>query len=219
MNENWFKVELHLHTVASNDSLITPIKLLKRCNKLGINRVAITDHNSIEGALAAKTLDPDRIIIGEEIQTTQGELLGYFLTDWVPPGLEPLDAIERLRKQGAVISVAHPFDNRGSYWTLETLNIIAPYIDAVEVFNARCSSNKINLTAAGFAKHHGLLGTVGSDAHSLPEIGRAILNMPPFDDRVSFLKSLAQGKANTRLSSPLVHLLSRYAFLKSKIHK
>ncbi len=216
-SNNLIRVELHLHTNASKDSLIKPHKLIERCKRLGIDRVAITDHNTIEGALKAKEIDPERVIIGEEVLTTQGELLGYFVKELVPAYLEPMDAIERLRKQGAIISIAHPFDVRGSRWTLEELIAIAPHIDAVEAFNARCTTDQLNWQAAQFADQHGLLKTVGSDAHSLMEVGRANLIMPPFDDQAGFLESLPYAQPHTRLSSPLVHLLSRYAYFKANL--
>jgi hypothetical protein len=217
-NPNWLRVELHLHTHASEDSLITPQKLLQHCSQSGIDRVAVTDHNSIAGALAAHALAPDQVIVGEEIETTQGELLGYFMTELVPAGLEPMDAIQRLRAQGAVISISHPFDRtRSAKWTDDQLLVIAPHVDAIEVFNARCFTNKPNRLAAAFAWEHGLLGIVGSDAHSLMEIGRASLSMPPFKDAVGFLRALGAARPHTRLSPTFVHLFSRWANIVKKL--
>ena len=85
----WLRVELHVHTAASTDSLVSPQKLINHCQRIGIDRVAITDHNSIDGALEAHALAPERVIVGEEIETTQGELLGYFMTSTSRPGLSP----------------------------------------------------------------------------------------------------------------------------------
>jgi predicted metal-dependent phosphoesterase TrpH len=211
---HWLRVELHLHTCASKDSLVQIKKLLEHCDRVGIDRVAITDHNEIKGALAAKALAPERVIVGEEVHTTQGELLGYFMTEFVPGGLEPIETIQRLRAQGAVISVPHPFDKtRGPQWTDDQLMAIIPLVDAIETFNARCLNNQPNEMAAAFAREHGLLETVGSDAHTLKEVGRASLNMPPFTDAASFLESLRFARRHTRLSSWFVHLSSRYAAL------
>jgi hypothetical protein len=218
--DHWVRVELHLHTYASMDSLVQPKKLLEHCARIGIGRVAITDHNSIDGALAAKDLAPDRVIVGEEIETTQGEILGYFMREWVPGGLEPMAAIERLRAQGAVISVSHPFEQtRGPKWTYDQLLAITPYVDAIETFNARCFTNQPNEEAAAFAQKHGLQGTVGSDAHSLFEVGRAVLHLPPFENAAGFLSSLPSARPNTRLSPPYVHLFSRYAHIHKKMAK
>ncbi|MEN6410498.1 MAG: PHP domain-containing protein, partial [Anaerolineaceae bacterium] len=83
------KVEFHCHTIYSKDSLVTPETLLKVCRKRGIDRIVITDHNQIEGALRAYDLDPQRVIPGEEIMTRDGELLAAFVTRRVPPDLAP----------------------------------------------------------------------------------------------------------------------------------
>ena len=212
------RVELHLHSYASHDSLIQPQKLLDHCAQIGIDRVAITDHNRIDGALAANALAPDRVIVGEEIETTQGEILGYFMREWIPGGLEPMVTIERLRAQGAVISVSHPFEQtRGPKWTYDQLLAIAPHVDAIETFNARCFTDQPNEEAAAFAMEHGIQGTVGSDAHSLFEVGRAVLHMPPFEDAPGFLAALPVSHPQTRLSPPYVHLFSRYAYFHKKI--
>lgn len=219
-DKNLIRVELHLHTCFSKDSLVTPERLLVHCEKIGLDRFAVTDHDEIEGAFVLKAMAPERVIVGEEIITTQGELIGYFMSEWVPPGLEPMDAIGRLRAQGAVISVAHPFDTvRSQHWSEEDLLAIAPYVDAVETFNARCLNNKPNDQATAFARVNGLLGTVGSDAHSLWEIGRATLRLPDFNNAAGFLQSLPNAQPMTRLSPPFVHLFSRYASAVKRLRK
>ena len=87
------RVEFHCHTIYSKDSLTTPDKLVDACRRKGIDRVVVTDHNAIDGALAARELDPERVIVGEEILTQGGELLAAFVREWVPPGLTPLETI------------------------------------------------------------------------------------------------------------------------------
>ena len=212
------RVELHLHTQASKDSLVKPGKLLAHCQKIGIDKFAVTDHNVIEGALALKSMAPETVIVGEEIATAQGELIGYFMLEWVPPGLTPMETIERLRAQGAVVSVAHPFDSvRSQHWEEEELLAIAPYVDAIETFNARCLSQGPNQRAVAFAREHGLRETVGSDAHSLFEVGRASLIMSPFEDAAGFLNALKDAQQMIRLSPAFVHLFSRYAVFYKKI--
>jgi predicted metal-dependent phosphoesterase TrpH len=221
VNENsLIRVELHLHTCYSKDSLVKLEKLLQHCQKKGISRFAITDHNVIDGAFAAQALAPENVILGEEIETTEGELLGYFMSEWVPPGLEPMETIERLRAQDAVISVAHPFDTvRSQHWSRESLLAIAPHIDAVEVFNARCLNQQPNQDAASFAEEQGLLATVGSDAHSLWELGRASLLMPDFQNVDEFKSALAHARQDVGLSPIFVHGFSRFAVYFKKLQK
>ncbi|MDF1520195.1 MAG: PHP domain-containing protein [Brevefilum sp.] len=219
-NKQSLRVELHCHTSASVDSLVSVEKILSRCKTLGINKIAITDHNVIHAAQSAKAMAPDMVIVGEEIQTTKGELIAYLVSEWVPPGLDPKETIERLREQGAVISIPHPFDPfRGKDWDPGDLEGLAPYIDAVETFNARCFGKQANLTAADFGRHHGLLETVGSDAHTLRELGRATLRMPDFSDAESFRAGLRQAEKITQHSPIFIHFYSRFAKLIKKFQK
>ena len=212
------RVETHCHTIYSKDSLVRPENLLKACQRKGIDRVVISDHNTTRGAFAAQKLDPDRVIIGEEILTTKGELLAAFMTEEIPARLTPRETIARLRDQGAFISVSHPFDVlRSGHWQEEDLLEIAPLVDAIEVFNARCISPDYNRKAVEFAEQHDLQGTVGSDAHGAYELGRAAMLLPDFDDAESLKAVFPQVKYETRLSSPFVRLTSRYAVLYKKL--
>jgi predicted metal-dependent phosphoesterase TrpH len=206
------KVELHCHTYHSKDSLMLPDRLLETCRKRGIDRVAITDHNSIEGAIEAAALDPDRVIIGEEIMTTKGEILAFFVQEFVPAGLTPMQTIEQLRDQGAFISVSHPFDSaRSGSWTDDDLNAILPYVDAIETMNARTWSQTPNTKAAKIAAQFQLPGTAGSDAHAYAELGRVSMQLPGFDDVAGFRSALPRAHIIGRRSFPLVHFYSRYA--------
>ena len=213
------RVEFHCHTIYSKDSLATPHQVVEICRRKGIDRVMITDHNRIEGALVAQSIDPERIIIGEEIMTTQGELLAAFVKEVIPPRLEPMEAIERLRAQGAFISVSHPFDAlRSGHWETEDLLAIVPYIDAIETFNARCMQSSFNSEAQTFAQEHGLLCTAGSDAHALFEYGKAIMLLPEIDDATSLKAALVHVEYDATLSSFWVHFSSRYAVMRKDLN-
>lgn len=205
-------LELHCHTYASEDSLVQPRDLPRVARARGLDRIAVTDHNSIRGALELRNLAPDLAIVGEEVMTTQGELLAYFLEEEVPAGLTPVETIARLRAQGAVISVSHPFDRtRRGAWREPDLLAILPLVDALEVFNARCIYPDDNARALAFAREHATLGTVGSDAHALREYGRARVIVERADTAADLLAGLRAGRRETRLSSPLIHLTSRWA--------
>lgn len=206
------RVELHCHTDASGDSSLSISTLLKTCERKGIDKIAITDHNTIRNALLANQLAPQRVIVGEEILTRQGELLAYFISQEIPAGLDALEAIAELRKQGAFISVSHPYDHyRKGYWREADLIKIIDKVDAIEVFNARCIRNQANQQARIFAESHHLSGTVGSDAHTAGEIGKAYHQMEDFTNVEQFRHALMKSEIHTRLSSPLVHLFSRFA--------
>ncbi len=210
-------VEFHCHTIFSKDSLLPVEKLLETCQRRGIDRVVITDHNEIAGAERARAIDPQRVIVGEEIMTSKGELLAAFVEEKIPPGLPPLEAITRLREQGAFISVSHPFDvMRKGHWELSELEQIVPFVDAIETFNARCFSSEYNQLAQTFAQENGILGTAGSDAHAAFELGKARMVLPEFDDAESLHSALGQVEYQVSLSAPWVHFTSRYATLRKK---
>jgi hypothetical protein len=214
------RVEFHCHTIYSKDSLLKPEKLVALAQARGIDRLVVTDHNTIAGALRAKELDPQRIIIGEEIMTTRGELLVAYLQEEIPPGLSPLETTNRVREQGAFISVSHPFDAmRNGHWELSDLLALLPHVDAIETFNARCMSADYNTQAQAFAREHEIMGTAGSDAHAGFEIGRAAMILPDFHDAASLKSSLAQAQFDVRLSSPWVHFTSQYARWYKRINK
>ncbi len=214
--QTW-KVELHCHTAASGDSLVKVRDLIQTARRRDVDLLAITDHNTIRGALAAKAIDPELIIIGEEILTTRGELLVFFVQEEIPKGLSPSEAIERLRRQNAFISVSHPFDTMRHGWALADLQEITPYIDAIEIFNARTFSPSINQAAKDYAGGNKLLGTVGSDAHLLMEVGKATQLLPNFSDSETLKTALFSSKTIENYSSPFIRIGSTYAKIVKKI--
>ncbi len=220
-NPRLVKAEFHCHTCFSKDSLVTIEKLHATCLNKGIQRLVVTDHNSIEGALLAYQLDPDLFIVGEEVMTRQGELLGIFVKELVPAGLTADEVIERLAAQGAFIAVAHPFDTlRQGHWEMENLLPVLSRIDSIEVFNARCIDRQGNARAKEFARQHHLLAMVGSDSHTLPEVGKASLVLQEFSDAASLRIALRHADLHTRMSSPIVHFYSSYArWKKNWMHK
>ncbi len=190
------RVELHCHTHYSNDGVTSPEALLRVCREKGVDRVVVTDHNTIEGALHAQRLDPERVIVGEEIMTSKGELLAVFVCEEIPPRLEPGEVIRRLRQQGAFISIPHPFDLFRSRWRLEDLLELVPLVDAIETHNSHCLWPGFNRQAAEFARQHGLPGTVGSDAHLPVELGKATLLLSEFHNATELRAVLLSARAS-----------------------
>jgi predicted metal-dependent phosphoesterase TrpH len=214
----WLRADLHCHTIYSRDSL-TPLEAVVRaCQRRGIRRIAITGHNTIEGALRLRDLAPELVIVGEEIKTTHGEIQAFFIEECISPGLSPEETIARIRKQGGVVGVSHPLDpTRSEAMGEENLRRIVRLVDCIEVFNARTTFAAHNRRAAEFARAHNLPGTAGSDAHTAFEIGRACVEMPAFDGPASFLEALAQGRVVGRESLPLVHFFSRWATFRKRL--
>ncbi len=215
----FLSVEFHCHTSFSKDSLTRPADLVAACQQKGIDRVIVTDHNTIAGARTAQKIDPERVIIGEEIMTTRGEILAAFVTEEIPAKLSPKETIQRLRDQNAFISVSHPFDEwRSGGWKEEDLLEIIPFVDAIEVYNSRCMRPVFNQRAAEFAKKHNLAGTVGSDAHAAFELGRSLVLLEPFEGPDGVRKVIRDAKFQTRWSPPWVHLTSRYASIRKRFN-
>lgn len=204
------KVDLHLHTCASKDSALHPAKLIKVAKRRGLDRICITDHNTLDGALFAQKIDPDFVIVGEEILTKAGgEILAFFVNEWVPPHLSPQETIDRLEAQGAIISVSHPFDRyRNQPWSEAMLEAMLPRLDAIEGFNARSIWARDNEKARAFAETHHLPITAGSDAHTALEIGAAYLEISAFTSAQEFRDGLAEATIHGHLSPAWAHLFS-----------
>jgi len=208
------KVDLHVHTCYSRDSLTSLETVVVTCRQRGLDKVAITDHNTIAGALALREMAPELVVVGEEIKTPAGELIAYFLEEEIPKGLSPQETIARIRAQGGVVGVSHPLDRlRREAMRWANLMEIIDQVDALEAFNARTIFPADNRRAEELARQRGLLVTAGSDAHAAGEIGQAYMEMPPFNGKEEFMQSLAQGQIVGRLSAPWIHFTSMYAKL------
>lgn len=211
-------VEFHCHTYASKDSLTRPADLIKAARRKGLDRLVITDHNSIAGALEAQKIDPELVIVGEEIMTTKGEILAAYVTEEIPPFLSPQETIRRLKEQGAFISVSHPFDEmRAGGWQEKDLLEIIPLVDAIEIYNSRCMLPRFNRLAREFAERHNLAGTVGSDAHAAFEAGRSILLLDQFTGPDEMRGVIRGAKFRMKWSPWWFHLVSRYASINKKL--
>jgi len=211
---SFWSVDLHTHTSASHDCLSSPADVVRQARECGLDRIAVTDHDEIDGALEAKELDPELVIVGEEVRTSEGlDLIGLWLERRIPPGGTFREVAEAIHDQQGLVYVPHPFDGRRG--TDEPfLDGLVDCVDVVEAFNARIHDGDRNARAATWARRHGLPIGAGSDAHTLREIGRSRVVMPPFTDPPSFLASLRGGRIQGRASSPLVHLASTWAKLR-----
>ncbi|HKP77277.1 MAG TPA: PHP domain-containing protein [Longimicrobiaceae bacterium] len=212
------RVDMHCHTRASKDSLNPYDRIVPTLDARGIDRVVITDHDRIEGALRLHARAPDRVIVGEEVRTKEGpDLIGIFLTELIPRYTPLREACERIRDQGGVVYVPHPFDTRRRGGG-ELLDGIAGLVDVVEAHNARTFKPEVNARGEAWARARGKLLGAGSDAHTLEEIGTAHVEMPPFEpNRDSFLAALADATIVAGTSSRAVTLWSTYASVRKKI--
>jgi predicted metal-dependent phosphoesterase TrpH len=218
MTKLFLRADFHAHTAYSRDGSTDVRHFIAAARRAGLDRVAVTDHNTLRGALEAAALAPDLIIPGEEIMTTEGELLGYYLRQEIPRGLTPEETVARLRDQGAAISVSHPFDRlRHGAWKADALRRILPLVDAIEGFNARCLFAGDNRRADSFARTNHKPTTAGSDGHIAFELGAAGLEIPPFQDAATLRAALPQAAVFGRLLPWWVHFFSTYAKWKKRL--
>ena len=190
------RVDLHAHTMWSGDSTTTPDELADAVRATGLDVLCITDHNAIAGALRLREELPCRVVVGEELRTAAGEIIGLFLTERVPMGVGPMEAARAIRDQGGVVYVPHPFDPMRRNLASPALHELAEagLIDAIEVLNAKTSLPSLNRRAAEFADEFGLASGAGSDAHVPDAIGAAYVEAPAFDGPEDFVAALRAGR-------------------------
>jgi len=192
-------------------------QVINRCLEIGIDCIAIADHGTTEGALRAQSLAPFPVIVAEEILTPQGEIMGMFLNDTIPSGLSLEESISRIRAQGGLVCIPHPFDTLArSALGSGILEDIAAQIDIIEVFNSRSHLSRTTTKALTFAQKHSIPKSAGSDAHTPGEIGNAYIEMPEFNGKDDFLQALAKGTIFGRRASPLVHFANAWTRLKKQ---
>ncbi|HUE96475.1 MAG TPA: PHP domain-containing protein [Longimicrobiaceae bacterium] len=207
---------MHLHTHRSFDCRNRPGAILEVARARGLDRIVVTDHNEIAGAWELAALDPERVIVGEEVKTREGfDVIGIFMRDLIPRGTPARETCERIREQGGVVYLPHPFDGSRSGGPA-LLAALADLVDVVEVHNARCFPRSLNTRARAWAEAMGKRSGAGSDAHTIAEIGRGFVEVPPFEnERESFLVALEQGRIGGTNTSPIYRLASIYAKLRN----
>jgi predicted metal-dependent phosphoesterase TrpH len=208
MKNKLLRAELHCHSQYSKDSNLSLEDMVSALRRAKVDVVALTDHNTIEGAMRLREMAPEglQVIVGEEIATAEGDLVGIFLTEQIPARLTLKETIRRIHKQGGLAIVPHPFDRlRHEAMGGENLDRVMHDVDFVEVFNARCVFPGDNRAAERFVRENSLHGSVASDAHWMMEHGNANVLIEPFTDARSFAENLRGAEFETKLATPLVH--------------
>jgi predicted metal-dependent phosphoesterase TrpH len=213
------KADLHAHTHFSRDALTSVSTFARRYQQAGIDCVAVSDHNNIDGALAVRESAAFRVIVSEEIKSGEGEIIGLFLRETVRRGLTPEDTVRAIREQGGLVLVPHPYDRvRRSPLRPEALLRIMKEIDIIEVFNSRTVFAADNERSRQLAAEHGKLMSAATDAHTPWEIGLTYVEMPAFEGPGDFLVALGKGTISGRRSFIGFHFLSTWAKIRWRLH-
>jgi predicted metal-dependent phosphoesterase TrpH len=188
-----------MHTEHSKDCATPVADLVHRAIELGLGAIAVTDHDTIAGGLAARAYVeqhelPLHVVVGSEVKTATGEVIGLYLEEEIPRGMPFADTVEAIRAAGALVYVPHPFDRLHAIPDPALLRRLVDQIDVFETYNARLYRDAFNRDAERFAERHDLLPGAGSDAHVLEGLGTGAVELPPFHDPESLLLALGQGR-------------------------
>ncbi|MEI7682863.1 MAG: PHP-associated domain-containing protein [Candidatus Saccharibacteria bacterium] len=159
------KIDLHTHSIASVDGGITVQQYRQLLDKEKLNYIAVTDHNRIDFAQELHRELGDKIIVGEEIMTTAGELIGLFLTTAITSGMSPLDTVHAIHAQGGLVYLPHPFETIRHGLQIDVLESMSEYIDIVEAHNGRAVLQNPKNQALAWARQHSKPMAASSDAH------------------------------------------------------
>jgi predicted metal-dependent phosphoesterase TrpH len=187
------RVDLHLHSRYSHDSRTSLEALIERSRACGLDRIALTDHNTVEGALALARLAPELAIVGEEAKTLEGEVIGLFITGSLPAFQRPERVMDLVHDMGGLTYVPHPLDRNRSHFSAERIVELADRIDIIETYNPWCEP-AANAAAARLAAELDKVTATGSDAHSTHEMGRTWMEMDEYADVADFLAKLRHAR-------------------------
>lgn len=212
-----FKVDLHTHSEGSPDGGVTLAQYAKVLDSGALDLIAITDHNRIDYAQAIQSQLGDRIIVGEEIMTTHGEIVGLYLQDVVPAGLTPLDTVKQIKDQGGLVYIPHPFETVRKGLHPATLDELVDYIDIVEVCNGRAFLQNRSSQAVVWTKLNQKSPAASSDAHGVRGLGRTYTDFTELPTKGSFLHLLDTAVLRTSHPSFRSLLYPKYHRLRKKL--
>ncbi len=212
-----FKVDLHTHSYASPDGGITAKQYEHILSSGVLDLVAITDHGRIDAAVALHEILGDKIIIGEEIMTSHGEIVGLYLKKPIPSGLPPLDTVLQIHEQGGLVLIPHPFETVRKGLDQSQMSTIADHIDIIETCNGRALNQKHGSEAVVWARLHNIIGVANSDAHGIGGLGKTYTSINSPADRDGLLKALSTGTLITSRPSVKSLLYPKYHRLRKKI--
>ncbi|MEA3229663.1 MAG: PHP-associated domain-containing protein [archaeon] len=186
------KLDLHMHSEQSCDSFMKPDKMIKVAKSLGLDGIAITDHNTLP-KIKAQEGDDFLVIPGEEILTRRGEIIGLNLTEKIPKLLSVGETVDRIYEQGGTLLIPHPFDITGKCLMCNYKKLKRSFL--FEAFNGGVILNYFNVLAKNYAKKHDFAVAGSSDAHDYKYIGYGYTELKKYETSIDgALKSLLKGR-------------------------
>ncbi|MDZ7785912.1 MAG: PHP domain-containing protein [Candidatus Saccharibacteria bacterium] len=214
-----FKTDLHTHSEHSYDGGIT-LKQYQRTLEDGVlDYIAITDHNRIDFAQKAREALGDRIIVGEEIMTTEGEIIGLFLTNEVRPHQTPADTISAIKQQNGIVYVPHPFETVRKGLHPETIEKHTAEIDLIEVCNGRAFLQNRGEQALVWSRINNVPGAASSDAHGHKGLGKTYSDLAERPGKNNVVELIKTGQLITNRPSMRALLYPKLNRAKKKIKK
>ncbi len=212
------RMDLHMHTSASWDCLSDPEAVLARARARGVQRIAITDHNRLEVALAMAARYPDEVIAGEEVKTAEGiDVIGLYLREEIPKGTPAAETCSLIKAQGGLVYLPHPYAG-GKGASGKHAEDLMPQVDVVEVFNARLHPGKLNGPAEVLAERWGRVRGAGSDAHTVNEVAGAFVEVAPHaNEPAALLEALGRSRVRGVTTPWIVHLASMWAKVRKRL--
>ena len=221
--------DFHIHTRFSRDSILSEEKFIRTAIERGLTHVAVTNHNNVEGAIAVRDrvaelglTDRLTVILGEEVSTADGEVVGVFLQRTIPRGLSADETADAIHEQGGLVSIPHAFDPfRQSHIREEPLIDLleAGKVDMIEVFNSRVTLQRHNQEAAELAARYAVPGIAASDSHSAFEIAMSFNALPVFENADELRQALPLNEWHGSRSTVFIHLTTRWAVLSNLVRK
>ncbi len=213
------KLDLHTHSNASPDGGLSLSQYKKVLNDGLLDIVAVTDHNSIDNALGIKKILGDSIIVGEEIMTTEGEIIGLYLTQPIKPHMTPIDTIQSIKAQGGIVYIPHPFETVRKGLHPQVLEEILDKIDVLEICNGRAFVQDRSKQAVVWARINRIIGAASSDAHGYHGIGNTYTLIAELPTASNITQLLSKGTPIAKKAKLRSLLYPKYHTIRKKIKR
>jgi predicted metal-dependent phosphoesterase TrpH len=188
-----YKVDLHTHSVISPDGGITAHQYQQAIDRGLLDCIAVTDHNRIDFAVQLQQSLGQHIIVGEEILTTAGEIVGLYLTSVIPGGLTPSETIKRIKQQDGLVYIPHPFETVRKGLHPGVLEDIHEDVDIIEVYNGRAFAQNRSAQAVVWSKFNHIPAAASSDSHGYKGLGTTYTRLAHMPSRTTLAELIDQG--------------------------